>query len=189
MSGSDRVGPARRASKFHPCNSVPPLNHEPAVSNRYGARCGQPGGRPQTGVSVLAGRRDRSTICGMSILPDPAELLGIADRISTHAGAVRARAHQLGRAAATSGWSGPAAEAFRLEADDTIAALHGAAGRLDDAADALRRHAARVRHVVELLHVLEHQAIGLVHGAEHGMEHGVEHSIDGLARVADLVGI
>jgi uncharacterized protein YukE len=121
----------------------------------------------------------------MSILPDPAELLAIADRIGSHAGAVRARAHQLGRAEAASGWSGLAADAFRLEAADTVAALVGAAGRLDDAADALRRHAARVRQALELLHALEHRAAALVDGAEHGIEHG----IDALTHIPELVGI
>jgi hypothetical protein len=80
----------------------------------------------------------------MSFLPEPAELDALADRISRHAAATRARALRLGTSVATVGWHGLAAGAFRAEANVTITALRAAAGRLDDAADALRRHARRV---------------------------------------------
>jgi hypothetical protein len=80
----------------------------------------------------------------MSFLPDPAELDAIADRINRHAVATRARAAHLGCAVATAHWHGIAADAFHAEAHTAISALRSAAGRLDDAADALRRHARRV---------------------------------------------
>jgi hypothetical protein len=80
----------------------------------------------------------------MSFLPDPAELEAIADRISRHAAATRSRASQLGAAVASADWHGVAADAFTVEAYVVLSALRSAAGRLDDAADALRRHAGKV---------------------------------------------
>ncbi|HZC72937.1 MAG TPA: hypothetical protein VE442_19730 [Jatrophihabitans sp.] len=80
----------------------------------------------------------------MAFLPDPSELYAVADRISQHATATRAQALRLGAAVGALGWRGLAAAAFRAEAELTIAALRSAAGRLDDAAAALRRHAGRV---------------------------------------------
>jgi hypothetical protein len=81
---------------------------------------------------------------GMVFLPDPSELYAVADRISQHAAATRARAFRLGAAVGAVDWRGLAATAFRAEAEVTLAALRSAAGRLDDAAAALRRHAGRV---------------------------------------------
>lgn len=80
----------------------------------------------------------------MSLLPDPAHLAAIADRIAAHAAATRDRAARLDRAVAATGWTGAAAAAFHLEAELTTDALRIAAARLDTAADALRRHAARI---------------------------------------------
>ncbi|MDT4914540.1 MAG: hypothetical protein QOC66_3668 [Pseudonocardiales bacterium] len=80
----------------------------------------------------------------MSFLPDPAELEAIADRIGRHAAAARARAAHLGSAVAGADWHGLAADSFHLEAHVALSALRSAAGRLDDAADALRRHAHKV---------------------------------------------
>ncbi len=80
----------------------------------------------------------------MSFLPDPAELDALADRISAHAAAARARALGLASCVAAVGWHGIAANAFALEAHAVVAGLRAAAGRLDDTADALRRHARRV---------------------------------------------
>jgi uncharacterized protein YukE len=78
-------------------------------------------------------------------LPDPAELDALAERIADQAAAARERAGQLGGAVAALGWHGVAAIAFRGEAHVVIAALRAAAGRLDGAADALHRHAGKVR--------------------------------------------
>jgi hypothetical protein len=85
----------------------------------------------------------------MSFLPDPAELEAIADRIGRHATATRARAHHLGAAVAGTDWHGLAADAFSAEAYVALSALRSAAGRLDDAADALRRHARKVGAVFD----------------------------------------
>jgi hypothetical protein len=86
---------------------------------------------------------------GMSFLPDPTELDAIAERISGHAAAARARAFDLGCAVAAADWRGVAASAFYGEAHVVVAALRSAAGRLDEAADALRRHARRVSVLYE----------------------------------------
>lgn len=85
----------------------------------------------------------------MSFLPDPGELYAVADRISQHAVATRARALRLSTAVGVLNWRGVAATAFQAEAQIAVAALRSAAGRLDDAADALRRHATRVGAVYE----------------------------------------
>jgi uncharacterized protein YukE len=84
----------------------------------------------------------------MFLLPDPADLVAIAGRIAGHAAATRDRATRLDHAIADTGWTGAAAAAFRLEARPAIDTLRGAANRLDDAADALRRHAARIGDVL-----------------------------------------
>jgi hypothetical protein len=77
-------------------------------------------------------------------LPDPAHLDALADRIAGHAAATRASAVRLGTAVAATAWRGAAATAFGIEAELTISGLGAAALRLDDAADALRRHARRI---------------------------------------------
>ena len=80
----------------------------------------------------------------MSLLPDPAHLAAIVDRITAHAAATRERAARLDHAVAATGWTGTAAGAFHLEAQLASDALRASAARLDTAADALRRHAARI---------------------------------------------
>lgn len=97
----------------------------------------------------------------MSLLPDPAELRAIADRIGAHAAAARARAHALGRETAELPWRGRAADVFGGSVAEVVGDLRLAAARLDDAADALRRHATRIGDASDL---------GLVEGA---LTHGV----------------
>ena len=80
----------------------------------------------------------------MSPIPSPAEMLAVADRITAHAHATRDRAAQLGAAVSGAHWRGTAADAFYGQANVLISGLRSAADRLDDAADALRRHAYRV---------------------------------------------
>jgi uncharacterized protein YukE len=84
----------------------------------------------------------------MSFLPDPAELDALADRVARHAASTRARAAMLAASVANAGWHGLAADAFHREAHLAIAALRSSAGRLDDAADALRRHAGSVGRLI-----------------------------------------
>jgi hypothetical protein len=87
-------------------------------------------------------------LAGMSfLLPEPAHLFAVADRIGDHASASRHRAAHLGAAVSAAGWHGIAADAFHAQAHSALATLRSSAGRLDAAADMLRRHAARVRAV------------------------------------------
>lgn len=116
----------------------------------------------------------------MPLLPWPEELLAIADRIAGHAGAARARADTLARAAAAVHWHGAAAAAFRDSADAVLSGLRWSSARLDDAATTLRVHAHRVtdvltelRHAVDdlddvgtaLVHTAGRDARGLITGA------------------------
>lgn len=102
----------------------------------------------------------------MSLLPDPAELLAVADRIAGHAAAARSQASRLGAAVATAHWHGVAADAFHVQAFGVVAGLRSAAARLDDAADALRRHARRVAETLADIHRL---ADGLEHVPGHAL--------------------
>ena len=89
------------------------------------------------------------------LIPDPAELRALAGRVAHAADTARACADRLGWAVAATGWHGRAARAFAVQAEVAIGGLHTAAGRLQDAAGALRRHA---DHVDDVLNV----ALGLV---------------------------
>jgi len=82
---------------------------------------------------------------------DPGELHAIADRIARHADAVRSNAAALAAAIAHDHWRGTAAEVFAAEAGSLLADMRAAARRLDDAADALRRHAARVQGLIDVV--------------------------------------
>lgn len=82
------------------------------------------------------------------LLPDPAALEAIADRIDRHAAAARARAAGLSAAVAAARWHGLAADAFHAEAHLVVAALRTSAGRLETAAGTLRRHAHTVGTVL-----------------------------------------
>ncbi len=87
----------------------------------------------------------------MSPFPDPSQLLAIADRIGEHARAARTQAARVGSDVAAVDWSGTAADAFTTQALIVINGLRGAAARLDDAADALRRHARSVGRTLDEL--------------------------------------
>ena len=94
----------------------------------------------------------------VSALPDPADLLAVADRIAGDAAAARERAGRLERAVADAGWRGFAADAFGAEAHLAAGSLRSAAAGLDHAVDALRRHVARVSGLVEdLVRVGSHE--------------------------------
>jgi uncharacterized protein YukE len=79
---------------------------------------------------------------------DVGELYRIADQISRHADTARAAASGLAAAVAHDRWRGIASDVFSAEAADVLRRLRTAAGRLDDAADALRRHAERVTGLI-----------------------------------------
>ena len=75
---------------------------------------------------------------------DPAEITALAGRIERHAEAIRTAARRLACAVVATSWDGRAARCFDGAAADLVRGLHTAAQRLDDAAAALRRHAAAV---------------------------------------------
>jgi hypothetical protein len=95
----------------------------------------------------------------MSLLPDPAELDAIADRITAHAAAGRARAEHLARSVAGLHWHGLAAAVFEREAHVAVSALRSAAGRLDAAADILRHHARTVGQLITDAERLAHDGL------------------------------
>lgn len=77
----------------------------------------------------------------MSTVPDPVLLDAAAVRLQQHAATIRSRGATLAAHAADCHWDGPAARAFRREAAEAVGRLRTAGHRLDDAADALCRHA------------------------------------------------
>lgn len=112
----------------------------------------------------------------MPLLPDPDELLAVADRILAHAGAASARADALAGAVSAADWHGPASDAFHHCSSGVLAGLRSSAGRLADAAAALRNHAHRVAEVLAAAELvgrdlrrlsgeLVHDVGGVVHGA------------------------
>jgi biotin carboxyl carrier protein len=107
----------------------------------------------------------------MSFLPDPAALYATADRIARHAEELRARATRLVAAAAHARWHSPAARAFRQDVAGIAEQMRHAAGRVDDAADALRRHARRIEDELAVVAageaIVAHTAGTVVSGAVH----------------------
>jgi ABC-type transporter Mla subunit MlaD len=83
------------------------------------------------------------------LLDDTSELHAMAHRIRCHADAVRRLAGQLSARADQARWRSPAARAFRERVGRVGHAMRTSAGRLDDAADALDRHACRVHELLE----------------------------------------
>ncbi|MEP7178437.1 MAG: WXG100 family type VII secretion target [Pseudonocardiales bacterium] len=93
-----------------------------------------------------------ATVLAMSVIfVDPAELYAIAERIGRHADAVRSNASGLAAAIAAERWRGAAADVFAAEAGSVLKDMRGCGRHLDDAADALRRHARRVQGVLNLV--------------------------------------
>jgi uncharacterized protein YukE len=85
------------------------------------------------------------------IFADPGELYAMAERIARRADAVRSNARMLAAAIATDRWRGLAAEVFAAETGSVLKDMWMCARRLDDAADALRRHAHRVQGVLDFV--------------------------------------
>lgn len=85
------------------------------------------------------------------IFADPRELYAIAGRVSRHAEAVRANAMMLAAAIAHDRWRGIAADVFAAQADSVLKDMWACSRRLDDAADALRRHADRVQGLLDFV--------------------------------------
>lgn len=113
---------------------------------------------------------------------DPAEITALAGRIERHADAVRAAARRLGSAVAATTWDGRAARCFDGAAADLVHGLYVAAQRLDDAASALRRHAAAVGDALATLHRLAADGGDLLHDSAGG-------ALDVLGAQLDPLGI
>ena len=105
--------------------------------------------RPQPARFRAATSEGGATLAGMSFLvPDTGEMYSVADRISAHAAGTRQRAAELAAALGATDWHGLAADTFDAAASGLLASMRTAADRLDDAAAALRQHAANVNTVV-----------------------------------------
>lgn len=124
----------------------------------------------------------------MSLLPDPAEIEAIADRIAAHAVAARARADILGRTIAGTNWHGFAADTFAAAAEAVLGGLRSSAQRLDAAADTLRRHAGNVRRMLDLLSRLSHDTLGLGIGIDRTLYDGVFHPGHMLGDITGVFG-
>ena len=120
----------------------------------------------------------------MPMLPDPDTLLAVADRIARHAAVLRRHADVLGASVGHATWHGTAARSFALEALEVCATLRRSADRLDAAANALRRHAARVRAV---LHDLAHAATAVLMTTEAATGAAVGATVD-IARATGQAG-
>jgi uncharacterized protein YukE len=123
----------------------------------------------------------------MSLLPDPHELRAVAARVTAAAAAVRAQAAHLQARATGVAWQGAAATAFELLAGDVIAGLRRSADRLDDAADALRWHAAAVERAITALLHASSEALAIGTGLAHGVADEVLHPSRLVADTASLV--
>ncbi len=104
-------------------------------------------------------------MCGVTsfLFADPSDLRAIAHRISAHADQVRDQAAGIVRAGDAARWHSPAAAAFRQRAQVIAADLRRAAGELDDAAAALRRHADRLSHYLDFM---KHELSAAIDGTE-----------------------
>jgi uncharacterized protein YukE len=103
----------------------------------------------------------------MPSVADPDALDEVARVIARHAEHLRRRARTLTDAAATTRWQSSAAQAFRDEVAGLARTFWQAADAVDDAALALRRHAATVRHVQAAIRAAEVAATQAVRTAEH----------------------
>jgi hypothetical protein len=75
---------------------------------------------------------------------DPARLRRLAGWLSEQAEAVRGHARLVSARARAVRWESTAADAFRGQVDQEVSRLLASARGLDDASDALRRHARTV---------------------------------------------
>ncbi len=102
----------------------------------------------------------------MAFPGDPAALDAAARHINHHADDLRRRAGKLAATADGVRWHSTAAGAFRRDVRGLAGGFRRAADNVDDAADALRRHAATLRQVRAAIGAAEHAAACAVHGIE-----------------------
>ena len=91
---------------------------------------------------------------------EPDVLDAHARRLSADAAGVRARAGALDAAVAQLSWQGPASQAFRRSVERDADHLHRAARELDEAAAAMRAHAAEVQARLARIRALEQAVSG-----------------------------
>jgi len=103
----------------------------------------------------------------MAVLPDAVSLEAVARRIGGHADDMRSRASRLAAAAEGVRWHSSAAAAFRSDVRDLACRFRRAAGEIDDAAHALRKHAAAVRRAEAVVRAAERTATTAIHGIAH----------------------
>ena len=125
---------------------------------------------------ALAPRRGSNHGRHMALPGDPAALDAAARHINRHADDLRARACKLAAAADGVRWHSTAAGAFRRDVRGLASGFRRAADKVDEAADALRRHTATVRHVRAAIAAAEHAAASTVNGIEH-VGAGVAHAL------------
>ena len=120
-------------------------------------------------------------------------MLATADRIAAHASAARARAGQLAAGVSAVEWHGVAADAFHGQAHLVIGGLRAGADRLDDAADALRRHAhhvaAKIAEIERLVTHLGRTGGDLLGGIGDLVTHPSRLLHDGLHIAVDATGL
>lgn len=104
-------------------------------------------------------------LIGPAALVDPGVLESLARRIDGHAEELRRRGSRLVAAADRVRWRSPAAATFRADVRGLAGAFHRSAGEVDDAAHALRRHAANVRQAEALIRTAERAAATVGRGA------------------------
>jgi hypothetical protein len=107
----------------------------------------------------------------MALPGDPTLLDAVAARINRDADELRTRAARLVAAADAVRWHSVAATAFRCDVGALARGLRRAADDVDEAAHALRRHAATVRRVRAALGAAEHVAVATARGVEHAVAH------------------
>lgn len=103
------------------------------------------------------------------VLSDAAALEAVARRINGHADDLRRRASRLAAAAEGVRWQSTAAAAFRRDVHDLACRFRRSAGEVDDAARALRQHAAAVRRAEGVARAAERVATTAIHGFTHAL--------------------
>ncbi len=121
----------------------------------------------------------------MALLPDPAALETAARHIRGHADDLRGRASRLAAAAETVRWHSPAASAFRGDVRGLASAFRRAAAQIDDAADALRRHAGAVRRAEDVIRAAEQAARSVERSTRNAVQ-GAMHAGKDLAHALGL---
>ncbi len=96
---------------------------------------------------------------------DTATIRRLAQQMTAQAADIRADADELMKASELVLWEGQAATAMRERMAERAVGLRKTADEHDDAADALRHHAAEVDRLKDLIAEIAHKVGGLIEGA------------------------